>query len=41
MDIEQVAKNTPEKIVTVKISSSNLIQDGEIKKNNKTFWFTR
>ena len=37
MDIEQVAKNTPEKIVTVKISSSNLIQDGEIKKIIKPF----
>jgi len=37
MDIEQVAKNTPEKIVTVKINSSNLIQDGEIKKIIKPF----
>ena len=37
MDIEQVAKNKPEKIVTVKISSSNLIQDDEIKKIIKPF----
>ena len=37
MDIEQVAKNMPEKIITVKISSSNLIQDGEIKKIIKPF----
>jgi len=37
MDIEQVAKNTPEKIVTEKISSSNLIQDDEIKKIIKPF----
>jgi len=40
MDIEQVAKNLPEKIVTVKISSSNFIQDNEIKKIIKPFGLT-
>ena len=37
MDIEQVAKNTPEKIVTVKIASSKSINDDEIKKIIKPF----
>ena len=32
MDIEKISKEKPQKIVTVKISSSKLIQDDEIKK---------
>ena len=37
MDIEEVAKNTPEKIVTVNISSFKLIHKDEIKKIIKPF----
>ena len=37
MDIEKIAKDTPEKIITTKINSSNTIQEEEIKKIIKPF----
>ena len=37
MDIEEIAKNNPEKITTVKISSLNLISDNDIEKILKPF----
>jgi len=37
MDIEKIAKDAPEKIITTKINSSNTIQEEEIKKIIKPF----
>ena len=39
VDIEGVAKNNPEKIITVKLNLSASVHEEDIKKNNTTFWF--
>ena len=40
VDIEKVAKETPDKIITVKIDSLNLVSENEIKKIIKPFKFS-